>query len=71
MNIFIALMLIVKLFYKRLYQFTMLLTMYKAELLKNNLTIKATVKDDSLCISVLPHFIDIRGLIGDSQNISK
>lgn len=49
----------------------MLLTMYKAELLKNNLTIKATVKDDSLCISVLPHFIDIRGLIGDSQNISK
>lgn len=65
MNIFIALMVIIKLLSKRFYQFTVLLTMYKAQLFKDNITIKATIKDASLCISVFPILLTLC-VIGDN-----
>lgn len=52
-------MLIIKVLSKRFYQFTVLLTMYKTQLFKDNFTIRATVEDARLCISLFPDFIDI------------
>ena len=65
MNIFIALMVIFKLLSKRVCQFTVLLTMYRAQLFKDNLTIKTTVKDASLCVSVFPILLTLC-VIGDN-----